>query len=305
MTPKPQNPICNSNNRDIFHINGNECGCYGRVGVWHWRAQIRGRHNKAQTPAIFGQTPSLPLWLPVRHWHQADTLQAGARARPRYLCLTAAFFRQYVNSLKLPLQNVYYGVNVGEKVEVFDCGDVSVMGNTEKDMAVAHANLSEMLISVLADGKGKAFVVGGSNDCSLASARALADASKEWIAIHIDGGLDCNEEIKGIHSDSVYRYIHEMAAEKNGEVLTFGCQTLKVHSDELDFAKSKGGKVLFLRKDIRSKEFEPVKLAEKITLSTGAGIMLNEVLAEAEKAGKSILVSWDVSSLRVLLQLRV
>lgn len=188
---------------------------------------------------------------------------------------------------------------------MFDCGDVAVTGNTEKDMVAAHASLSEMLTSVLADDKGKAFVVGGSNDCSLASAKALANTSKPWMAVHIDGGLDCNEEIKGIHCDSAYKYIHEMAAEKNGEVLTFGCQTLKVHSDELDFARSKGGKVLFLKKDIRSKEFEPVKLSEKITLSTAAGIMLNEVLVEAEKAGKSIFVSWDLSSLRVLLLLRV
>jgi len=217
------------------------------------------------------------------------------------ILMIIAFFRQYINTLKLPLLNVYYDINIDEKVEIFDLGDLSVPGNTEKDMCTAHLALSNTIEPILVNTKGKVFIIGGSNDCSLASTRSLANTSEGWMVVHIDGGLDCNEEIKGVNSNSIYRQIHELAVEKKGEVCTFGCQTLKVHNDELDFAKSKGGKILFLKNDIRSQPvLEPIKLTDKVILNTAAGIMLNQILSKAEKSNKSILISWDISSLRVL-----
>lgn len=222
--------------------------------------------------------------------------------------MSLAFFRQYINTLKLPLESVYYNVNIGDKLDVFDLGDLNTSGNTEKDMLAAHLSLRDTLTPLLSDTKctreikDRIFVIGGSNDCSLGSAKALADTCGEWVIIHIDGGLDCNEEMKSVNSNSVYRDIHELAANKKGEVITFGCQTMKVHGDELDFVKSKGGKVFFLKKDIRSQvKLEPVKLAEKFILNTAAGIMLNKILSDADKLGKSIIISWDASSLRVCL----
>ena len=120
-----------------------------------------------------------------------------------------------------------------------------------------------------------------------------------WTVIHIDGGLDCNLEVPGVHSESAYAFIHDLAKENNGKVISFGCQSVRCSADELGYIKSKSGESISLSK-IRSMHTpDDVKLASGIVLRTEAGKYLHKILCDA--AHSPCMISWDFSSLSVSL----
>jgi len=212
--------------------------------------------------------------------------------------------------MNLPIKNLYYNANIENSMNLYDFGDLELGEIEEKSFEKAQKITYDAIDEILKIKNSFSIMIGGTNDCSIGTAISFSKNFKYfyclfmdfrelgWLCIHIDGSLDCSLEPKGIHSESAYLKVHELAYENNGKIISYGCQTMKTHDDEYKFVLSKNGQVMFLKKDIRKTHDPEQKICDsKITLKTAAAIKLHKILEEC--ANMPIFISWDLSSLQV------
>jgi len=157
-------------------------------------------------------------------------------------------FRKYCSKMG-SLRNLEFGIDISDRVDFFDCGDVS--GATLEE---AHVNLRREVSAILSKGHVP-IVIGGSNDQSYPNARALMDNLDDLAnltVINLDAHLDVRELLSGglAHSGSPF---YQLLTDEDwkGSFIEFGAQGHQCGESHVNFVHSHGGSITWYHKDLR------------------------------------------------------
>ena len=160
-----------------------------------------------------------------------------------------AAFRRFLSGMGT-VHNPEFNLSVSS-LRIGDGGDA--VGATLEE---AHGDLQRKVESVLCAG-GVPFVVGGSNDQSLASGKALLSFAKSRqrvpAIVNIDAHLDVRPNLEEfdpprVHSGSPFRNLLQHHDFSGRNFVEFACQGSQCSSEHANFVRERGGQLMWLSK---------------------------------------------------------